>query len=314
MSLLLSISGWSVADWAERFRALDPGRTIQIAGEPGTDPALAEYGVAWKPAAGIFTSSPNLKAIFSLGAGVDAILKDSTLPDVPVVRIIDADLTMRMTEWVTLQVLLHHRQQRRLDAAQQRREWLSLSQWAASEVRVGILGLGALGRDSAEVLSRLGFQVAGWSRSPKSIPGIESFSGADGLRAFLARTEILVCLLPLTPDTTGILNYDLFTGLARGDRFGAPVVINAGRGGHQVEADILKALDDGTLSAVSLDVFGTEPLPVENPLWGHPGVTLSPHSAADSEPEPMCRNIMGQIAAFERGEPLRNVVDRNAGY
>ena len=314
MSLLLSIKGWNSEVWKNRFQALDPGRLVQRAEDDTLDRDAVRYGVGWHPQPGLFATCPNLEVIFSLGAGVDHILKDPDLPSVPVVRIVDPNLTMRMTEWVTLQVLSHHRQQQLMADAQARGEWISPDQWAACDVRVGMLGLGTLGRDAAEVLSRLGFQVAGWSRSPKDIPGVEGFSGEDGLDAFLQRTDILVCLLPLTPATTGILNYSLFSRLARDGRLPGPVVINAGRGGQQVEADIVRALDDGTLSAASLDVFETEPLPSDNPLWRHPKVVLTPHNAADSDPEEMSRNIMGQIAAYERGETLRNVVDLNAGY
>ena len=314
MSLVLSIKGWDPEAWERRFRALDPDRLLQGVGDAGLDRAAVEYGVAWFSKPGFFATCPNLKAIFSLGAGVDHILKDPALPDVPVVRIVDPNLTMRMTEWVTLQVLLHHRQQRLLDRAQANGEWLSPDQCSADEMRVGILGLGNLGRDCAEVLARIGFKVAGWSQSKKQIAGLESFAGADELDAFLARTDILVCLLPLTDETRGILNYALFSKLAKDGPLGAPVVINAGRGGEQVEDDIIRALDDGTLHAVSLDVFQTEPLPSDNPLWRHPGVVATPHLAAESHPDYMSRNIIDQIHAFERGEPLKNRVDRATGY
>ncbi|MEM8811359.1 MAG: glyoxylate/hydroxypyruvate reductase A [Pseudomonadota bacterium] len=314
MSLLLSIRAWQIESWEERFKALEPNRRIQRADRGVEDYKASEYGVAWHPEPGLFARCPNLKAIFSLGAGVDHILKDPDLPDVPIVRIIDPNLTMRMTEWVVLQVLLHHRQQRRLDAAQRESKWLVFDQWSADAVRVGILGLGHLGQDAASVLSRIGFQVAGWSRTKKDLPGLESFAGAGELDAFLNRTDILVCLLPLTDDTRGILNRDLFAKLARNGPLGGPVVINAGRGGHQVEEDIIAALDDETLLAASLDVFSKEPLPPESPLWRHPKIVATPHLAAESSPEYMTRNIVSQIRAFESGGSLVNLVDRSAGY
>lgn len=314
MSLLLSIGGWDIDAWDRRFKSFAPDRRIQHAGAADLDLSAVDYGVAWQSEPGLFAHCPNLKAVFSLGAGVDHLMRDPDLPDVPVLRIVDPNLTMRMTEWVILQVLLHHRQQSSLDQAQRAADWRDLPQCSADEIRVGMLGLGNLGRDSADVLSRLGFQVAGWSRSKKDIPGLESFAGASELDAFLARTDILVCLLPLTPETTGILNYDLFSKLARNGPLGAPVIINAGRGGQQVEADILRALDDGTLHAASLDVFNQEPLPSDSPFWLHPKVYLTPHLAAESHPDHMCRNILDQIAAFERGEPFRNRVDMTTGY
>jgi glyoxylate/hydroxypyruvate reductase A len=180
-------------------------------------------------------------------------------------------------------------------------------------VRVGILGLGELGRDAARKLRTLGFDVAGWTRSPKSQPDLASFHGPAGLDALLARSDILVCLLPLTPDTRGLLNASLFAKLARDRRLG-PFLINAGRGGLQVEADIVAALDARVLKGASLDVFETEPLPASSPLWTHPNVYVSPHNSAISSPEAIARYVVEQIITLERGEPLRNVVDRARGY
>jgi glyoxylate/hydroxypyruvate reductase A len=174
--------------------------------------------------------------------------------------------------------------------------------------------MGVLGRDAAEVLVRLGFRVAGWSRRQVDLAGVEPFAGAAQLDAFLARTDILVSLLPLTAETRGILSMPLFRKLARGGAFGAPVVINAGRGGLQVEADIVAALDEGILGGVSLDVFEVEPLPKESPLWLHPRIVVTPHAAAWSAPEALVPPILTQIAAYEAGEPLANVVDRAAQY
>ncbi len=187
------------------------------------------------------------------------------------------------------------------------------AQPAARDVRVGLLGLGVLGLDAAAKLQALGFDVAGWSRAPKTVAGVATFHGADGLDALLARTDILVCLLPLTPQTKGLLNAALFAKLPRDGRIG-PALINAGRGGAQVEADIVAALDAGMLSGASLDVFESEPLPAASPLWGREDVFVSPHNAAISEPQAVARYVAQQIVAFERGEPLCNVVDRGRGY
>jgi glyoxylate/hydroxypyruvate reductase A len=176
------------------------------------------------------------------------------------------------------------------------------------------MGLGVLGCDVARALHRLGFDVAGWSRRRKTIAEIRCFAGDDELPAFLARTDILVCLLPLTPQTRGILNRRIFSLLARDGVLGGPVLINAGRGGLQVETDILAALNDGTLVAATLDVFETEPLPPDSPFWPHPRVTISPHNAADTDPETISAYVAEQIGRFERGLPLQNVIDRSAGY
>lgn len=313
MSLLFSISSWDVETWAQHFREKAPERALQLGPLPD-DPASVDYVLAWQPPRGVFASMPRLKAIFSLGAGVDHLLSDPDLPDVPIVRVVDPDLTGRMTEWVVFQVLLHHRRHLMLDAAQRRHDWVTFRQLVAGDVRVGIMGLGVLGSDAAQVLARIGFQVAGWSRSAKDIEGITCYHGEDGLKAFLARTDILVSLLPLTPETRGLLNTDLFSQLARDGILDGPVLINAGRGETQSEDDILAALADGTLHAASLDVFSTEPLPADHPLWDHERVVITPHSAADSDPARLTDYVLGQIRAFEAGEPLKNVVDRTAGY
>ncbi len=316
MSLLIALTGWDHAEWQAMFRKALPDLDIVTADE-AFDREAVRYACVWKAPHGTLAGLPNLEVIFSLGAGVDHILSDPGVPDVPIVRGVSSNMTMRMTEWIVLQVLMHHRQQHIYDALQRERRWDGgLPQPAAADVRVGVMGLGVLGGDAAEKLSLLGFDVAGWSRSPKEVPGVKSFSGADGLTPFLDRTDILVSLLPDTPATRGILNRDLFRRLARDgalpDRF--PVLINAGRGALQVEADIVASLDAGELAAATLDVFETEPLPADSPLWRHPKVTVTPHVAADSEPEAYARYVAGQIAAVEAGQPLRNVVDRSKGY
>jgi glyoxylate/hydroxypyruvate reductase A len=257
---------------------------------------------------------PNLRVIFNLGAGVDALMADASLPKVPLVRVAVGDLTDRMTEYVVLHVLTHHRQELYLRACQRERRWAPRSQWPASAISVGIMGLGTLGSDAAEVLSRIGFRVSGWSRSPRRIDGIECFHGKAQLDAFLERTNILVCLLPLTPDTRHILNRELFAKLNRNSPMGAPVLINAGRGGLQDEADILGCLDDGTLGAASLDVFATEPLPADSPFWTHRNVVLTPHNAADTDPHEISKYVARQIERFEAGGVLENVVDPARGY
>ena len=241
-------------------------------------------------------------------------MADRSLPDVPLVRVAVTDLTARMTEYVVLHVLMHHRQELYLRESQRAKRWAPKLQWAAGAISVGIMGLGALGADAADALKRLGFRVAGWSRSPKTIGGIDCFHGEQQIDAFLQRTDILVCLLPLTPETRHILNRALFEKLNRKSPLGAPVLINAGRGALQNEADILQCLDDGTLSGASLDVYATEPLPVDSPFWTHPKVVLTPHNAADTDPDEISKYVAQQIARFEAGGALENVVDRNRGY
>jgi glyoxylate/hydroxypyruvate reductase A len=257
---------------------------------------------------------PKLKAIFSLGAGVDHLVFRDDLPDAPIVRVVDPDLTRRMTEWVTLQVLMHHRRQRTYDAQQRRREWHEHGQPAAGELRVGIMGMGVLGRDAAAALARLGFQVAGWARRAADVAGVAMFHGREQLGAFLARTDILVSLLPLTAETRGMLNMGLFRQLARDGRLGGPVLINAGRGKLQVETDIVAALDAGVLKGASLDVFETEPLPENSPLWARDDVILTPHCAAASAAYTLVPGLLAAIAEYEASGALQNVVDRARGY
>jgi glyoxylate/hydroxypyruvate reductase A len=317
-ALALLITGgtenWAPGRWRERFTRVCPDRPVALIPDDAIDPASVRYAAVWKPKPGVLGGFPHLQVIFNLGAGVDAVVADATLPDVPLVRVAVDDLTRRMTEYVVMHVLMHHRRQGYYGESQQKRLWAPKLQWAASALRVGIMGMGVLGRDAADALARIGFDVAGWSSTPKSVVGIECFAGAAQLGVFLARTDLLVCLLPLTPQTRGILNRKTFTQLARDGRLGGPVIINAGRGGLQVEDDILAALDDGTLAAATLDVFGTEPLPADSPFWTHPKVTLSPHNAADTDPDAISVYVAEQISAFERGEALINVVDRGAGY
>ncbi|MGJ3263151.1 MAG: 2-hydroxyacid dehydrogenase [Salinarimonas sp.] len=314
MSILVAIEGWDVPSWVERFQRLFPERKVVTLDEP-FDRREVHYVVSWKHPHGALSGLPNLAAVFSLGAGVDHIVSDPRLPDAPVVRVVDADLTTRMSEYVVLHALAHLRQLPRYMAQQRAGLWEDdRFQPAARDVRVGMMGLGELGRDAAAKLRTMGFEVRGWSRTPRTLEGVETHAGADALDPFLARTDVLVVLLPLTEATRGILNLDLFGKLAQDGPLGGPVLINAGRGGLQVEGDILAALESGVLKAASLDVFEAEPLPAESPLWSHPGVIVTPHNAAMSHPDTISRLIAEQIRTVEAGGALVNVVDPGAGY
>ncbi|ANL26110.1 bifunctional glyoxylate/hydroxypyruvate reductase A 1 [Rhizobium phaseoli] len=277
------------------------------------DLRAAEYALLWKPDADLFQRAPNLKVIFSGGAGVDHIIGMDGLPEIPIVRFVDRSLTTRMSEWVVMQCLMHLREQYAHDISQRRGEWAKLIAPEAAEVTVGVMGLGVLGQDAVTKLKVMGFNVIGWSRTRKEINGIETFDARE-LDAFLARTDILVGLLPLTPDTTGFYDSGLFKKLRRDGALGRPVFINAGRGRSQVEADIVSAIRDGILGGASLDVFEVEPLASDNSLWALENVFITPHDAAVSEENALFRHVETQIARFERGEPLQFVVDRAAGY
>jgi len=308
------VTGWDPSAWRSRLEALLPARRVVTLEEP-FDPRAIRFALSWAHPPGALARLPNLEVIFSLGAGVDHLFADPHLPEKPIVRVVDPDLRDRMSEWVVMQALNHLRQLRRYERQQRERVWADdPDQPKASDVQVSVLGLGVLGQDAAKKLRALGFPVAGWSATPKSIPGVACFSGADGLEALLARTDILVVLLPLTHATRGMVNASLIAKLKPQGRLGGPILINAGRGGLQVEADILAALEEGRLNGASLDVFETEPLPAASPLWAHPKVYVSPHNAAVSAPGAIAAAIARQIEAHERGEPLTNVVDRKRGY
>jgi len=319
-ALLIATKGWDVEGWARRMRALLPERPILctersgVYSGPGTDLSEVHYILAWKPRQDVLDRLPNLRVIFSLGAGVDHIFNLAHLPDVPVVRIVDRDLAARMTEYVVWQVLHHLRRGPEYARQQASLSWHDLDQPAAREVTVGIMGLGVMGLDAAEVLLRIGFPVRGWTRSPKRVPGVEMFHGTDGLAPFLSGTDVLLVLLPFTPETRGLVDKNALAKLRRNGALGGPILINAGRGGTHVEADIAQALHDGTLKGASLDVFETEPLPAESPLWDFDNVVVTPHVAAVSDPEALTEQIASQITAFERGAPLQHRVNPERGY
>lgn len=295
--------------WRDTVAEHMPELEFRVWPEAG-DLSEVDYALVWKPEPGLLASLPNLKAILSLGAGVDHILADPKLPaGVPISRVVNDNMALRMREWVLLHVLSHHRRQREYNQLQRARVWRDLEQPHAGERTVGVMGLGELGGDSARHLAAIGFDVIGWSRSPREVPGVRCFHGREGLKAFLAETDILVSVLPLTPQTTNMINADFLSRLPRGASF-----INAGRGQQVVEADLIAALDSGQLSEATLDVFQTEPLPVTDPLWTHPRVTVTPHIAAFTDPRALVRQVVEDIRRVERGEPVTNPVDPARGY
>ena len=308
--VLLAVTGFHPHRWHELLSAR---REVVLEPDGPADPSIA-YAVVWKQKPGLLSGLPNLKAIFSIGAGVDHLFAEPGLPDVPIVRVVADNLTQYMTEYVVWRVLDHHRQGALYRDQKARKVWYEPPQRPASDISVGIMGFGQLGRAAAKALQALGFQVNGWSRTAQSAEDVTTFHGDNGLIPFLNATDILVVLLPLTPATEGIVTYDLLNELRRRNGLGGAVLINAGRGRLQRDADIARALDDGTLKEASLDVFETEPLPQESPLWEHPKVFVTPHAAATSDPDHLVGPMLDQMDACARGEPLKNVVDRTAGY
>ncbi|WP_051329992.1 2-hydroxyacid dehydrogenase [Niveispirillum irakense] len=307
--LLFACQGVDQAAWLAALHRADPGLDIRVWPSVG-DPAEIDYALLWKQPPGLLDGMVGLKAIFSMGAGVDNVLLDASLPaHIPLVRMVDPSLVAGMVEFVVMQVLHYHRSMPAYRAQQEVLHWQMLPQSLASERRVGLLGLGELGAASARALSGFGFDVLGWSRGPKTLPGVRCFQGADGLRDMLAQTDILVCLLPLTPDTRGILNRETLSHLPHG-----AYLINAARGAHLVEADLLPLLEEGRLAAATLDVFAVEPLPADHPFWTHPFITILPHAAAQTLPQTAAPIITANIARHRAGQGLAHVVDRGRGY
>jgi glyoxylate/hydroxypyruvate reductase A len=299
----------ATARWRPLLARLMPEHEIRYWPEIG-DRAEVDYALVWNPEPGLLASLPNLKLIVGLGAGIDHILRDPSVPaGVPIVRLVDPYMTDAMSEYITLQVLRLHRQDLHYLAQQRAAVWEEREQKNAAERPVGILGFGTLGQDAGGKLKALGFDVAGWSRAPKDVPGFVTYTGSTGFDALLARSEILVCLLPLTAETRGILNAAAFARMPRGAG-----IVNAGRGGHLVEEDLIPALDSGQLSGAVLDVFRAEPLPPEHRFWRHPRIIVTPHIAAETHPPTAAAIIGDAIRCFEAGLPVPNLVDPARGY
>ncbi len=299
----------SAEPWKAELRKQFPDLEVRIWPAIG-DPRDIDVAIVWKPQSGLLASLPKLRLIASLGAGVDHLFVDPELPrHVPIVRLVDPYMTEAMSEYVLTQVLRLHRQDLAYLTQQRAGVWREHPQPNAAERRVGILGLGTLGRDAARKLAVMGFQVAGWSRREKRLPGIESCHGEGGLEALARRSEILICLLPLTPDTDGILDRRLFARMPRGG-----AIVNPARGGHLVEADLIAALDGGQLSAAVLDVFREEPLPADHPFWSHPRIIVTPHVAAATNPATAALVIADNLRRLYQGRPLLNLVDPQRRY
>ena len=278
------------------------------------DISQASYAILWKPGPTLFQKATSLQVLFSGGAGVDHVLTLPGLPNLPIVRFVDRSLTDRMSEWVVLNCLYHLRRMPQYLKQQREKLWHEIAmQPEAREVTVGVMGLGVLGLDAVRKLKVMGFNVIGWSRRKKEIEGIETFD-EDHIDDFLARTDMLVGLLPLTNETRGLYDSSLFAKLKQGGALGKPVFLNAGRGGSQVETDVIAALEKGVLGAASLDVFEKEPLLIDSPLWTMENVAVTPHAAAESDVRALFAHVEAQIARFEAGKPLEHVVDRASGY
>ena len=312
MTLIIKSGGAAVFHhWQEAFAEAAPGLPIRLWSDPEVDPAEIRYAMVWDPEPGRLGRFPNLQLIIGSGAGVERIVADPDQPThQPLVRMTTPETAQIMGEYVTWAVLSLMRRipQILADNAVKRFDETLVGD-TAPDTRVGIMGLGALGSRAAEMLVALGFPVAGWSTRPKAIAGVESFVGDAALPAFLGRTDILVCLLPLTPATTGIIRAETLALLPPGAG-----VVNAGRGPHVVQADLIAALDRGHLRGAVLDVFPVEPLPQDDPAWTHPGIIVTPHVASFGSRRVRARHVRRLIAAFEAGEELPGRYDPARGY
>ena len=296
------------AIWAEQFASKLPQLPFRSWPDVG-DAAQVRFLAAWEPPPRLAETFPNLEVLFSVGAGVDQFDFSALPRDLKVVRMVEPGLTACMCEYVSWAVLSLHREIPLYLRQQRRSEWKEHPVRPASSRRVGVMGMGNLGRAALAQLRQLGFDCAGWSRSRRTDPGIRCYAGEGELDDFLARTDILVCLLPLTPETRGILGRRIFDALPPGAS-----LVNAGRGGHLVQADLLDALERGQLSAAILDVCEPEPLPQGHAFWDHPRIWLTPHVASATQNETAAQALQDNLRRHEAGLPLEGVVDRSHGY
>lgn len=306
MSFLIVSSQRDPKAWVKALKEQDPELDLEVYPEV-KDPSKVEFVLSWKHPHGIYKNYPNLKAIASMGAGIDHIINDPEIPQhIRITRVIDEQLTKDMSVFV-LSLILDHL--RNLSYHYCSREWKPLKYLRPEEVQIGIMGMGVLGVGVAEKLIRNKFNVTGWSRSQKEILGVTTFYGDDQLQDFLEQSNVLVCLLPLTSETENILNKRLFEKLPQG-----AYVINVARGPHLVEEDLLEMIDSGHLSGASLDVFRKEPLPEDHPFWNHEKIRITPHIASVTNPATVVPQILENYERIKQGKELKNVVDRAKEY
>ena len=308
----MSVLFFSEADdpqpWRKAFVAAFPQMQFQVWPDVA-DVEPVRYALVWNPPPGLLEKLPNLRAVLSLGAGVDSLLADPTTPQVPVVRLLDAGLAPQMAEYAVYAVLYFHRRMRDYEKQQQQRIWNPLAPMPANSWTVGVMGAGVIGGLILRHLVTLGYRVCGWSRSGTAIEGVESFAGEAEMNSFLSSCRVIINVLPLTPATTGILCTQTFNAMPRGS-----YVVNIGRGGHLVEDDLLVALDSGPIAGAMLDVFNEEPLPQSSPLWSHPHVIITPHIAGVTIAAEAEAQVIENVKRMERGEQPVGVVDRAKGY
>jgi glyoxylate/hydroxypyruvate reductase A len=311
--LLLVKSGGdeAVPEWQAGFRTLAPDLRVRSWNDGSVDPATVTYVLVWEPEPGRIAGYPNLRVICSSAAGVEHIVRDPTVPPhLPIVRMVSLETSQTLGEYVCLAALSILRDFPRMIAAQAERRWDAFEPpYTALDKRVGIMGIGTIGRVAARMLSGLGFQLAGWARTRRSLNGVTMFAGDDEFEAFLSGCDILVNLLPDTPETRGILNARRLARLPRGAG-----IVNGGRGTAIVLPDLIAALDSGQIGAAVLDVFEQEPLPTESPAWSHPRITVTAHLAGYASLRARAASVVAALEGLEQGETVPHLYDRVRGY
>ena len=306
MKITICFASLPPEPWVQAVQQAFPAAEVYAWG-PGAP--QADHAIVWAPPQQFIDEQSGLQALFNIGAGVDALLQLKLPPSLKVVRLDDAGMSVQMAEFVCHAVIRHFREFDGYDADTQAGKWSYRKPRSRADFAVGVMGLGVLGERVAKALQVFDFSVNGYSRSPKDLPGIRCFSGAQALPDFLAATRVLVNLMPLTPETENILNHTILSQLQKG-----AYVINVARGKHLVDEDLLALIDSGHLAGAALDVFRTEPLPADHVFWQHPKITVTPHTSARTLREESIAQIVGKIQALQRGEPIRGVVDHQRGY
>lgn len=308
MHILICLEGTPAEPWVEGFRAALPEATVDVWQE-GQAHTAADYGVVWRPPQAFFDDQPQLQAVFNIGAGVDAILQRELPAAMQVVRLDDAGMAVQMAEYVCQAVIRHFRGFDRYESDMRAGVWQSHEPRRRADCPVGVMGLGVLGQRVAQALAAFEFPVNGWSRTPRAVDGVRAYSGEAGLQDFLRASQVLVCLLPLTPETENILDRRTLGALRPGG-----YLINVARGGHLVEQDLLDLIEEGHLSGATLDVFREEPLPQGHAFLQHPRLVLTPHTSAITLREDSVVQIAGKMRALAQGRQVAGMVDRERAY
>ena len=295
--------------WVKALKEIDSRLDIRLYPDDDRREEV-DFALTWRHPYGLFTHYPNLRCISSMGAGVDHLLRDPDLPSqVTITRLVDPFLAQDMAEFVLALVMGHLRNLSDFKLKQIHREWYPSEYTRVQDVTIGVMGMGAIGKNVALQLQKSGFHVQGWARTPKAWPEIKVYSGTSGFSDFLTQSNILVCVLPLTPQTQGIVNKTTLQQLPKN-----AFVINVGRGEHLLEDDLVAMIDEGHISGASLDVFGKEPLPADSPLWNHPKINVTPHIASITDPISVAPQIVKNYYALQEGKELINTVDLLKGY